>query len=641
MSAPPKSGMSLYANLMGERQKAEQAATISGAPVRYSAAKPEEKKAADASLQKFQPIRRPQPKTKTNRHQLSSSTTTASAVTVSSPDKQLPPTTTSSTPQQQQQPNVQRTKLEDWVGDEEDGYRYQENRPKPERGGRKKKKKGKQQQETRVWDWDDIYDPTLPNNYADYKNSEEQYREIRDWKARLYYHQLKEAKKEGKNGMAMAAAISDDEQYASKPANRMFAPPPNLNFAPPPNLNFAPPPNLNFAPPSLDSAPRRPSPARDDDDYYPPSVPSYPPNTSDSYERPPAFAQASVPEAPTGDDAYIRRMHLGGAMPAQPLMPVAQPQQAPRPAMPAPTPAAQVPAGSDKAAADIAAKKAEAAAKIAAFKAKIASAAKPGNGAAALPAPPAPPNAPQLAPVQPASSPPTQVAPPPPPPEEPGISVSRAPVRYQIPPPSDFPADTDNASPAPEAAEPTRSNRPGQKGFAERLLRKYGWEKGQGLGAAGEGITTAIVAKAEKRKKRSDAEGGGWAQPANMGRLFGGKKRKIDNTGQDDGHFGAMSEVIKLEGMCKGMEDIDAEINKPEGGLYDEIGGEMEAQYGKVERIVVWRQEQGGNDDVFVKFTSQLSALRAVNATDGMEFNGQAVRARFFEAERFERGEYA
>lgn len=98
-----------------------------------------------------------------------------------------------------QQPGVQRSNFEDWVGDDDDEFYYQDRKKYHERGGKKKKKKTKGQ-ETRVWDWDDIYDPTLPNNYADYKGSEEQHREIRDWKARLYYHQLKEAKKANRNG---------------------------------------------------------------------------------------------------------------------------------------------------------------------------------------------------------------------------------------------------------------------------------------------------------------------------------------------------------------------------------------------------------------------------------------------------------
>jgi hypothetical protein len=111
---------------------------------------------------------------------------------------------------------VQQSNFEDWVGDDDD-YSFQDSRPKAERGGRKKKKKNKAQE--RVWDWDDIYDPTLPNNYADYKGSEEQAREIRDWKARLYYRQLKEAKKAGKNG----AAYSDEEaEIMPRPMNSEY-----------------------------------------------------------------------------------------------------------------------------------------------------------------------------------------------------------------------------------------------------------------------------------------------------------------------------------------------------------------------------------------------------------------------------------
>ncbi|KAI7053169.1 hypothetical protein KC352_g45271, partial [Hortaea werneckii] len=59
MSAPPKKmGMSLYADLLGD--KPEGSATISGAPVKYDSKKDEAdgegQKKKDASLQ-FQPIR--------------------------------------------------------------------------------------------------------------------------------------------------------------------------------------------------------------------------------------------------------------------------------------------------------------------------------------------------------------------------------------------------------------------------------------------------------------------------------------------------------------------------------------------------------------------------------------------------------
>jgi splicing factor 45 len=170
----------------------------------------------------FQPIRRPQAQAKISRptqkkapgasgHAFSSSSTNATvAPTASSPDKQTP--LVSSTPVQQ--PSVQRSNFEDWIGDEdEDDDYFIDNKPRHERGGRKKKKKkGRLQENTRSWSWDDIYDPTMPNSYGDYKGSEEQVMEIRDWKARLYYHKMKEAKK--------AAATRSEESLPSKASSK-------------------------------------------------------------------------------------------------------------------------------------------------------------------------------------------------------------------------------------------------------------------------------------------------------------------------------------------------------------------------------------------------------------------------------------
>ena len=165
-------------------------------------------------------------------------------------------------------------------------------------------------------------------------------------------------------------------------------------------------------------------------------------------------------------------------------------------------------------------------------------------------------------------------------------------------------------------------------------MAKMGYQKGQGLGADGSGITTAIVMKAEKRKKKSDAEGGGYVAPANMGKIVGGKKQKVE-TGESE--TDAMSEVIKLEGMLANM-DVDQEIQ--DNNLMQEVGDEL-GEFGKVERLFIWRTHMGGNDEVFVKFTSPLSALRAVREMDGVEFADNTVKAAFFDAEKFERGEYA
>lgn len=111
-----------------------------------------------------------------------------------------------------------------------------------------------------------------------------------------------------------------------------------------------------------------------------------------------------------------------------------------------------------------------------------------------------------------------------------------------------------------------RSSRPGQSGFAQRLMSKYGWTKGSGLGADESGIINPLHVQVEKRRKKADADGGGWAEPGSKGKIIGGK-RKIESTGR----FGTMSDVIVLKNMLENMANLQEEIA---GGLGQEIGEE-------------------------------------------------------------------
>ena len=83
-----------------------------------------------------------------------------------------------------------KTTLADWTaaGDDDDvnGFYGGEKR---QRGGRKKRKKNREESHI-PQDWDDIYDPSRPNSYEEYKNSDEQIREVREWKDRLYAHRM-------------------------------------------------------------------------------------------------------------------------------------------------------------------------------------------------------------------------------------------------------------------------------------------------------------------------------------------------------------------------------------------------------------------------------------------------------------------
>ncbi|EXJ77750.1 hypothetical protein A1O3_09979 [Capronia epimyces CBS 606.96] len=503
---PSRGGLSLYANLLNPNSAT--AGTISSAPVSYTKpaeSSPEQdeavkKQQALAASLRFQPAKRPQLAAQKAKAKaiagkfaaLSSSTPSAPIGTENaSTDTPIPRT------------SAPKTSLADWttMGSDDDDVNsfYTSQRP---RAGRKKRKKNKEAVEF-AQNWDDIYDPSRPNNYEEYKNSEEKIREVREWKDFLYKHRTR------RRGTSDSAG----DDYG-RPMNRQFAPPP---------MSFAPPTNLN-----------------------------------DESPQPPPPPPAEVPNDATGEDAYLRRMRL------------MQTQAVPNP--PPPPPEVDLPSG----------------------------------------------------------------------------QISRAPVRYNLPAaPDDIPASEAElqeklAQPEEEAdggISASRSNRPGQAGFAERLMSKYGWSKGQGLGAQGSGIINPLYAKVDKRKKKSDADGGGYATPAGTGKILGGNKSKAPQA-EEEGKFGAMSEVVRLEGMLSGL-DLDEELAQGEGGIMQEIGEECGEKYGSVERVYIHRPDTDeGEALVFVHFVSPLSALRAVNALEGRIFNGNAIKAKFWPKERFDQGDY-
>ncbi|KAF5027377.1 hypothetical protein F66182_509 [Fusarium sp. NRRL 66182] len=238
-----------------------------------------------------------------------------------------------------------------------------------------------------------------------------------------------------------------------------------------------------------------------------------------------------------------------------------------------------------------------------------------------------------------------QHAPPPPPPHAAdSATISRAPVRYtQVPATKDAPEDDaeDGAYSPPPAlgggggvdSHPDndfqpRSSRPGQTGFAHRLMNKYGWTKGSGLGADESGIINPLRVQVEKRRKKADADGGGWAEPGSKGKIIGGKRKE-----EKAGKFGTMSDVIVLRNMLENMTNLEEEIDD---GLGQEIGEECGEKYGRVERLYI----DQGSRRVFIKFTNQVSALRAVNELDGRVFNGNIIVPEFYDSEKFEKGSY-
>ena len=102
-------------------------------------------------------------------------------------------------------------------------------------------------------------------------------------------------------------------------------------------------------------------------------------------------------------------------------------------------------------------------------------------------------------------------------------------------------------------------------------MSKYGWTKGSGLGADESGITKALSIQVEKRRRKADADGGGWAEPGGKGKIVGGKRK------EGGSKFGTMTDVIVLQNMLENMPDLETEISE---GLGQEIGEECGEKVG-------------------------------------------------------------
>ena len=178
-------------------------------------------------------------------------------------------------------------------------------------------------------------------------------------------------------------------------------------------------------------------------------------------------------------------------------------------------------------------------------------------------------------------------------------TVSRAPIRYNLPvPPSEIPASNaelmsalgiDELERETESDSHPRSLRPGQKGFAERFMSKYGWSKGSGLGASGSGIVNPLRVQVEKQRNKPDSEGRGFTGPGGRGKIVGGQKKGGSRSESQEGRFGTMSEIVVLNGMLDGM-NLDAEMEaSDQGGLVQEIGEECTEKVSLFSRLLLFR----------------------------------------------------
>lgn len=157
--------------------------------------------------------------------------------------------------------------------------------------------------------------------------------------------------------------------------------------------------------------------------------------------------------------------------------------------------------------------------------------------------------------------------------------------------------------------------------IASKIMSKYGWEEGQGLGKTSQGISTAL--SVEKTSRRG-------------GKIVNASAGIEEQMELDKQKVLSMAEVMKnptktvlLQNMV-GPGEVDEDL-EPETA-------EECTKYGEVEKCVIFEIPNGQDHEavrIFIAFTRLEAAIKAVIDLNGRYFGGRVVSASFFPEDRF------
>lgn len=209
--------------------------------------------------------------------------------------------------------------------------------------------------------------------------------------------------------------------------------------------------------------------------------------------------------------------------------------------------------------------------------------------------------------------PPSSFGPPPPPPHEPKPDEETQVVRSALEELSKLKAP--------------KVNPYGKKNFktsavASNIMTKYGWQEGQGLGRASQGISTALAVE------KTSFKGGKIVNvAAERDQVKEEEKKMVQNLTDIVKN---PTKVILLENMV-GAGEVDNDL-QPE--VIEEC-----AKYGEVTNCLIYEIPEGASDDeavrIFVEFSKKDSTIKAVIDLNGRFFGGRTIRASFYDEERF------
>ncbi|KAK9898345.1 hypothetical protein P389DRAFT_166780, partial [Cystobasidium minutum MCA 4210] len=199
------------------------------------------------------------------------------------------------------------------------------------------------------------------------------------------------------------------------------------------------------------------------------------------------------------------------------------------------------------------------------------------------------------------------------------------------------PAPTASTSQPPAVAQPKENVKP--EDFAKNLMAKYGWSKGQGLGATSQGMVNPLsLAESEARSKKkehnqssSQHKGGPVGIATAKGRIVSDLKTEREQAEREK--YGEPTRVVCLTNMV-GRNEVDDE-------LVSDVSEEAR-KLGVLEKCIVHVQPPYVPEDeavrVFVVFSGLVGAWKAVKAFDGRYFGGRNVKAKFYNEQAFDLG---
>lgn len=199
-------------------------------------------------------------------------------------------------------------------------------------------------------------------------------------------------------------------------------------------------------------------------------------------------------------------------------------------------------------------------------------------------------------------------------------------------------------APPPEISN-TVPNQSGSQGYATssvaaKIMAKYGFKEGQGLGKKEQGISVALqVEKTSKRGGRIVSEREQLMPPPpplNLSppSLSSQNAQNQNSAGQDEPSITeimkAPSKVVLLRNMV-GSGEVDDDLEP-------EVKDECNTKYGDVCRVVIHEVVDAHPEEavrIFVEFKRIESAIKAVVDLNGRFFGGRQVKAGFYSVEKF------